>query len=116
MFALVENGFVTAISKTSTDGYIQCGDAVAVDWSYSAGNFYSPAKSQPQHQTPQQILVSLAQTALTKSDTTIIRCVSAGVAVPSEWNNYRIALRAIVNGSDVTSTQLPTVPSYPSGT
>lgn len=57
-----------------------------------------------------------AQTALDKSDVTVVRCYSAAVAVPTAWQTYRSALRAIVNGGDTTSTSLPTVPSYPQGT
>ncbi len=61
-------------------------------------------------------LITSAQAALDRSDTTIVRCASASVAVPTAWQTYRSALRAIVNGSDTTSTQLPTTPAYPSGT
>ena len=61
-------------------------------------------------------LSSLAQAALTESDITILRCYSANVAVPSSWQTYRNALRAIVNGTDITSTTLPAAPSYPVGT
>ena len=61
-------------------------------------------------------LISTAQEALNKSDTTVIRCYSAGVAVPATWQTYRASLRAIVNGTDTTSTALPATPTYPSGT
>jgi hypothetical protein len=61
-------------------------------------------------------LIASAQAALDRSDTTIVRCASASVAVPAAWQTYRSALRAIVNGSDTTSTQLPATPAYPSGT
>lgn len=57
-----------------------------------------------------------ARAALDKTDTTIIRCYSAGAAVPSEWQSYRTALRAIFNGTDTISTSLPTQPSYPANT
>ena len=60
--------------------------------------------------------IASAQAALDKSDTTVLRCYSAGVAVPSAWQTYRAALRAIVSGSDTTSTTLPITPAYPSGT
>ena len=60
--------------------------------------------------------VQSAQTALDKSDVTVLRCVSTGVVVPTEWQTYRIALRNIINGTDTSSTYLPTVPQYPSGT
>jgi hypothetical protein len=61
-------------------------------------------------------LPSQAQAALDKSDTTIIRCYSAGVATPTSWETYRAELRAIVNGSDTTSTSLPATPTYPANT
>ena len=57
--------------------------------------------------------VALAQADLDKSDITILRCVSAGVAVPPEWQAYRVTLRAIV----ATGVgPLPPRPAYPAGT
>jgi hypothetical protein len=61
-------------------------------------------------------LIAAAQSALDKSDITVIRCNSAGVAIPTAWQTYRAALRGIVNGTDTTSTTLPATPAYPSGT
>lgn len=46
----------------------------------------------------------------------IIRCIAAGLAVPSAWQSYIVALRAIANGSDTTSTSLPTQPAFIAGT
>ena len=63
--------------------------------------------------------IATAQSALDKvtgPSGTIIRCVVAGVAVPAAWTAYVAALRAIVNGSDTTSTALPKAPAYPAGT
>jgi len=57
-----------------------------------------------------------AQVALDKSDTTVLRCYSAGVAVPAAWQTYRSDLRAIFTGTDKTSTALPAAPAYPAGT
>lgn len=59
---------------------------------------------------------SNAQVALDKSDITVLRCYSAGVAVPSAWQTYRAALRAIVNGQNTSGNPLPSIPSYPPGT
>lgn len=64
----------------------------------------------------QAALVSSARVALNKSDTVVIRCYSAGVAVPAVWQTYRSSLRAIYNRTDTTSTVLPTIPDYPEGT
>lgn len=61
-------------------------------------------------------LIRNAELALEASDVTVIRCVSAGVTIPAEWQSYRNALRAIVNGADTVSIQLPPNPPYPSGT
>jgi hypothetical protein len=69
--------------------------------------------------TPAQlktVFIADASAALKASDITILRCVENSVAVPSAWNVYRNALRAIINGTDVTSTALPTAPAYPKGT
>jgi hypothetical protein len=62
------------------------------------------------------ILKALAQTALSKSDTTLHRCFEAGLPLPADWAVYRKALRAIVGGADTSSTQLPAIPAYPIGT
>lgn len=55
---------------------------------------------------------ALAQAALDRSDVTVVRCVSAGLAVPAEWQAYRVALRAIVNSG---VGPLPARPDYPAG-
>ena len=61
-------------------------------------------------------LVASAQAALDKSDTTCMRILSAGQAIPATWQAYRVALRNIVNGSDLLSTVLPTQPTFVAGT
>ena len=73
------------------------------------------AGNTPTPYAPPNMLPSEAQAALTKSDITVIRCYSAGVAVPSANQTYRNALRAIVTGADTTSTVLPTEPPIPTG-
>ena len=60
--------------------------------------------------------VSSAKNALDESDMVAIRCMKAGTAFPSAWQTYTTELRAIINGSDTTSTSLPTKPAYPAGT
>lgn len=58
-----------------------------------------------------------AQIALQKTDTVVLRCYSASVPVPAEWQAYRVALRALAAGTDTTSTTLPAQPlTYPVGT
>jgi hypothetical protein len=68
--------------------------------------------------TAQQLhanLVASAKTALDASDVVAIRCFKAGVQFPGAWVAYVVALRNIINGTDTTSTALPTVPAYPAG-
>jgi hypothetical protein len=74
---------------------------------------YSPAP--PTTAQAQAVLAAQAQAALSKSDTVIVRCYEHAVAVPTEWQTYRAALRAIVDGTS-TATTPPTVPAYPAGT
>ena len=62
------------------------------------------------------VLIGEAQAALDDSDITILRCAENAVAVPAAWATYRKALRAIVNGTDTSSTALPDKPAYPTGT
>lgn len=60
---------------------------------------------------------ALARSALSTSDTTLMRCYEAGIALPAEWVAYRKALRAIVSAQSGDPTQpLPTRPAYPEGT
>ena len=66
--------------------------------------------------TQQQLFVFSAQEALAKSDITLLRCIENNVAIPADWTAFRTALRAIVSGTDTTSTVLPATPAYPAGT
>ena len=68
-----------------------------------------------QYQTDQSTsaLKQQAQTALDKSDITILRCYEKSVAVPPEWVAYRTTLRTVIIGA---STTIPTMPNYPAGT
>ena len=62
-------------------------------------------------------LKSQATQTLQKTDITVLRCYSAGVSVPADIQAYRVALRAIANGTDTTSTVLPTAPTdFPANT
>ena len=54
-----------------------------------------------------------AQDALSKSDSTVLRCVESGIAVPLEWATYRKQLRAIGSASPGPVPPLPTRPAYP---
>ena len=63
-----------------------------------------------------ELLRLQAMQALTKSDTTVIRCYSAGIQIPEEWQIYRNQLRDIATGKDTNSTSLPATPAYPENT
>ncbi|MDR3534928.1 MAG: hypothetical protein P4L71_00385 [Acetobacteraceae bacterium] len=65
-----------------------------------------------------------AKAALASSDTTMHRVAEAVALAKTTWTaadvvafaTWRRALRAIMDGTDTTSTALPTKPAYPSGT
>ena len=96
------------------DGHIVIqSDTASIGGTYANGAFTAPEQPKPKPFS----LTWLAQSALTKTDTTVLRCCSAGVAVPADIQAYRIALRNIATGRDTTSTVLPTQPTdYPVGT
>lgn len=59
----------------------------------------------------------LAKMELDSSDVTITRCAENAVAVPSDWAEYRKALRAILSLPVGAPAQtLPVRPAYPPGT
>jgi hypothetical protein len=57
-----------------------------------------------------------AKILLIKSDTTLLRCYEAGVALPTEWATYRKDLRTILSTAAGIPQTLPTQPTYPQGT
>jgi hypothetical protein len=77
---------------------------------------YSATQPAPVQPSAQQQLQVQAQAELVGTDLVASRCFKAGVAFPAAWQTYTQALRAIVNGADTTSTNLPTKPAYPAGT
>lgn len=71
-----------------------------------------------------ETLTRTAQAAIAASDVTMLRIADA-VAVGKTtwtttdvvtWATYRRALRAIIDGTDTTSTALATKPAYPANT
>ena len=74
------------------------------------------AAQAPTAQQLHQQLQAQAADALSKTDIVAGRCFKAGIAFPSAWQTYTVALRAIVSGTDTISTSLPTQPAYPAGT
>ena len=85
---------------------------VGIGWQYINGTFSAPVITAAPLKTQAQVALD----RITGARGTIIRCTVAGVAVPPEWKVYIQALRNIVNGTDTTSTTLPTEPLYPAGT
>jgi hypothetical protein len=69
-------------------------------------------------------LQASAQSALTKTDTSMLRvqeAITLGLTTATTADvvafvQYRKALRAIINGTDTTSTSLPAEPAYPANT
>ena len=116
--AKVENGVVINVIEVDPNnteflkdyGAVLIPSNLSVDhgWKYDGTTFI-----------PKVITIDIrdqARLALDASDSVIVRCYSASVPVPIEWNTYRSALRAIVSGTDTTSTTLSTKPAYPAGT
>ena len=64
-------------------------------------------------ETPRVIpLTTQAASALAQAQQTVwAEYGSLGQAVPAAWVTYQTALRAIVNGTDTTSTTLPAAPT-----
>ena len=117
-YARIESGVVMEIftpptGKTIHDcfavglSWVTAPDGVGQGWLWDGANFTAPSP-------PAVDLRQPARLALEASDTTVVRCYSAGVTVPSEWQSYRVALRAIVAGGEASA--LPTRPDYPAGT
>lgn len=77
---------------------------------------YSATQPAPIVPAAHKVLQMAAQTALDATDLVCLRCYKAGVTFPAAWQTYTTALRAIVNGTDTTSTSLPAQPAYPAGT
>ena len=72
----------------------------------------TPLPYEPDPKEARAALKASAQVALDKSDVTILRCYERGVAVPTEWADYRAALGAIMGGTS-EATELPVRPPYP---
>jgi hypothetical protein len=108
LFANIRDSVVVGLINSNDDTWYDAilvteGTDVQEGYLYQNGTFIAPLKTQ-------------ASNALVASDLVVIRCYSSSIPVPSEWNTYRNSLRGIVNGTDTTSTVLPTRPSYPPGT
>jgi len=79
----------------------------------------TPEPAQTSAEIAAEVLAELktsARSALAVTDSVAVRCWKANVPYPADWQTYTAALRAVANGSDTTSTTLPTTPAYPAGT
>ncbi len=85
---------------------------IATGWADITGAWPEPPTAVQLHQQ----LQAAAQAALDKTDLVAFRCFKAGIVYPPVWQAYTQALRAIVNGTDISSASLPTQPAYPAGT
>lgn len=116
----IPNGVTNVIEITDTQ-YIAC--ISTPGYTVQNGSLVVPLPQTAEQITAMQTAKlwteyqSTAQSALDKSDVTILRCTENSVAVPTAWATYRAALRAIVRATTGDATQpLPTRPAYPSGT
>lgn len=122
-YALIEDELVISVIMldfgadwTPPEGTIIIpSETAGIGDTYANGVFTPPTVIIPPEQKHKELQQS-AFAALGKSDITISRCYECGVAVPNDWVEYRDKLRAIVNGSDTTSTHLPIRPPWPQGT
>lgn len=118
-YAQIINGVVVNVvvaddGWTPPEGQTWAANEVAqIGWSVSGETFSPPSQSALGWGSVRSMAVS----ALDASDRVILRCAEAGIAVPSSWRNYRVALRVIASSPTGDATQpLPIAPPYPSGT
>lgn len=109
---------LTEIRPTPFADWHECASFVEAGWSFDGATFAPPVSVSPPITPPtaQQLLQYAAQARLDKNDKVATRCVKAGVSYPDDWLAFDVALRAIVNGADTTSTILPMTPAFPAGT
>jgi hypothetical protein len=113
IFAIVQNGIVVNLAEST--------DALGPGWILSDGSAVIGGTWDGSHFGPDpnaaieamEAMKELAKKLLDESDVTVTRCYEHAVAVPSEWQAYRTALRGVISGSQ---TVLPIKPAYPSGT
>ena len=109
---------IASVSAQGNEGEARYIPAVAGNADYDAYLAWVTEGNTPAPYTDAGIPLAVqAQERLDRTDITVLRCVSASVAVPADWQAYRVALRNIATGKDTTSTTLPPAPQeYPAGT
>ena len=116
-YATLSNGIVTNVYVANSP--LNEGDVLTTTagpgWSYSGGIFTAPAVAAPTSAQLYAILVASAAIALDYSNAVAIQCFKSSVAYPSAWQTYDTSLQNIINGTDTTSTVLPSLPTLPTG-
>jgi hypothetical protein len=112
-------GNSSQVWSSAANAFVSVSDSTYEAW-LAAGNSPTPIAS-----VGKAMSVVIAQTGLLDaSDVTMNRIAEAVAKGLNSWTgtdviafvDYRRALRAIVNGTDTTSTSMPSKPAYPSGT
>lgn len=101
---------MTAINNGATLSADEGGNPVIKDGS---GNVIAPnSVTEESDYAPVQTLQSKAQSELAMQQAAVMRTYTVfGDATPDAWVTYLKALRSISNGSDTTSTSLPSAPA-----
>jgi len=93
------------------DGHaIHTDSSAEIGMKWNGKSFDVPAVSMADKKAALQ---SAAYSELVQSDSVVLRCISAGISVPSSWKLYRNTLRELSNG---VGSKLPQRPDYPEGT
>lgn len=89
-------------------------DTANIGDTYAGGTFSAPSVVSPK---PEPVPLKIqAMAALPETDMVAFRCFKAGIPFPADWQTYTSGLRNLANGTDTTSTTLPSKPAYPAGT